>query len=54
MNKARKFKRNPLGLTSHLNKLICKGYCHNIVVRSLQIVFFGTDIDMLVNSIIRN
>ena len=40
VNKARKFKYNPFGLNSHLNKLIQKGYLHNVVVRSINMVFF--------------
>ena len=48
VNKARKFKLDP----SHLNKLIRRGYRHNIVVRSLNIVFIGTNIDFLTNSLL--
>ena len=33
VNKARKFKLDPGGLKSHLNKLIRRGYRHNIVVK---------------------
>ena len=52
VNKARKFKPDPGGLKSHLNKLIRRGYRHNIVVRSLNMVFIGTNIDFLINSLL--
>ena len=52
--KARKFKQNPHGLIIHLNKLICKGYRHSIIIKSLNKVFIGTNIDFHVNSFIRN
>ena len=35
VNKALKFKHDPFGLDIYLNKLIRKGYRHNIIVRSL-------------------
>ena len=46
VNKAHKFKLDPGGLKSHINKLIRRGYRHNIVVRSLNMVFIGTNIDL--------
>ena len=49
--KARKFKLDPHGLKSHLNKLIRKGYRHNIIVKSLNMVFIGTNIHFLINSL---
>ena len=54
VNKARKFKQNPHGLKIHLNKLICKGYHHSIVIKYLNMVFIGKNIDFLFNSLIWN
>ena len=54
VNKARKFKQNPHGLIIYLNKLIHKGDRHNIIIKSLNLVFIGTNVDVLVNSLIRN
>ena len=49
--KAYKFKNRPNELIKPLNKLIHKGYKFNIVVVSLSRVFFGKDIDHLINSL---
>ena len=54
VNIAYKFKLNPLGFKIDLNKLICKGYGHSIIIKSLDIVFISTNIHFLVNSIILN
>ena len=54
VNKVWKFKQKPHGLKIHLNKLILKGYSHSIIIKSLNIAFIGTNIDFLVNSLIRN
>ena len=53
VNKARKFKHDPFGLDVYLNKLIRKGYRHNIIVRSLYMymVFIGTNIDRLIENL---
>ena len=56
VNKAQKFKQNPQiqNLKIHLNKLVHKGYCHSIITKSFNMVFIGTNIDFLINSLIRN
>ena len=54
VNKARKFKHDPFGLDVYLNKLIRKGYRHNIIVRSLYMVFIGTNIDRLIENLRKN
>lgn len=40
-------KNNSLKLTIPLNKLIHKGYRFEVVVRTLKLVFIGTDISLL-------
>ncbi len=52
--KAQKCKKRPLQLTKPLNRLIYRGYKFNIVVKSLNMVFFGKNIDGLVKSLHRN
>ena len=47
--KAYKFKNDPLNLTVPLNKR--KGYKFDIVVKTLNIVFVGTDINKLIASL---
>ena len=54
VNKARKFKQNQHGLNIHLNKLLRKVYRQSIIIKSLNTVFIGTNIDFLVASLIRN
>ena len=54
VNKARKCIRHPNGRIIHLYNLIRKGYRHNIIIKSLNMVFIGTNIDFLDNSLIRN
>ena len=54
VNKARKFKQNPFGLDIYLNELIRKGYRHSIIVKSLYMVFIGTNIDRLVHNLQQN
>ena len=49
--KATKHKRSPNNLITPLNRLIRKGYDYNIVVKSLQMVFFGRNIDNLIRSL---
>ena len=50
VNKARKFKQNPHGLKIHTNHLVRKGNRN----KSLNMVFIGTNIDFLVNSLIQH
>ena len=50
-SKARKFKLNLHGLKIHLNKLICKGHRHSIIIKSLKMVFIVTNIDFLVKKL---
>ena len=45
-NVSRKLKQNPNALKIHLNKLICKGYRHIIIIKSLNMVFIETNIDL--------
>ena len=47
INKAKKYRHSPDTLVTPLNRLICKGYSYNIVVKSLQMVFFGVNVDNL-------
>lgn len=54
VNKARKFKFNPFGLHSYLNKLIRKGYHRTIIVKSLYMVFLDKNIDRLINNLLQN
>ena len=51
--KAHKFKNRPLDLIRPLNRLIHRGYNFNVVVSSLNRVFFGTNVDHLINSLHR-
>ena len=53
INKAKKLRHSPDKLVIPLNRLICKGYSYNIVVKSLQMVFFGVNIDYLIRSLRR-
>ena len=43
VNKARKFKQNPHGHKIQSNKLIRKGYRHNIIIKFFNMVFIGTN-----------
>lgn len=54
VNKANKFKNCPMDLSVWLNKLIDKGYNYTTVVKSLNIVFFGINIDSLINTLKRS
>ena len=51
-HKTWEFKRNPHGLKIHLDKLIRKGYRRNMIIKSLNMVFVGTNTDFLANSLI--
>ena len=52
--KAHKFKKCSSKLTDHLNRLIHIGYKFNIVVKSLNLVFMGRNIDPLIRSLHNN
>ena len=52
--KAHKFKKCPSDLKNYLNRLIHKGYKFDIVVRSLNLVFVGKNIDTLIRSLHNN
>lgn len=46
--RANKFKNNPLGMQNWLKTLLNKGYEMDILVKSLNLVFFGKNIDNLI------
>ena len=52
--KARKSLCDPCKLIEPLNKLISKGYRTNIVIRSLNIVHIGTNIDIVISKLKHN
>ena len=54
VNRARKFRNDPCKLVAPLNKLILKGYLFNTVIRSLNIVFIGINIDFVISKLKAN
>ena len=54
VNRARKFRNDPCKLVAPLNKLILKGYLFNTVIRSLNIVFIGINIDFVISRLKAN
>ena len=54
VNPARKFRNDPCKLVAPLNKLILKGYLFNTVIRSLNIVFIGNNIDFVISKLKAN
>ena len=54
VNRARKFRKDPCKLVAPLNKLILKGYLFNTVIRSLNIVFSGINIDFVISKLKAN
>ena len=54
VNSARKFRNDPCKLIAPLIKLILKGYQFNTVIRSLNIVFIGINIDFVISKLKAN
>ena len=54
VNRARKFKNDPCKLIAPLNKLILKAYQFNTVIKSLNIVFIGINIDFVISKLKAN
>ena len=49
--KAQKSLCDPCNLIKPLSKLISKGYHTNVVIRSLNIVYIGTNIDFVISKL---